>query len=156
MENFNAYTYTMAKTANIASAVGNFLARPDVSNGVKTVSTGLATAAGITALSANLLSTIYNKIRNDTRRKAIIEDLAKSDPVLKEVDTNELQEWFGTMYYYAPTLTADKSTVREVLTGFARFGRIDLQTLKMLAETEEKLAKLKSSGFANFMPKLSL
>ena len=155
MSDFSAYTFTMAKTASMAGFV-RAMGGKAMSNAVKNVALGVTGAVGLTALSANLMSTIFNKISNDTRRKAIIEDLALNDPILKEVDRDSLKEWYATMYYYAPTLTADRATVREVLTGFARFGRIDLQTLKMLAETEERLAKIKSSGVVQYMPKMSV
>lgn len=101
---------------------------------------------GTVGLSANIIRNIINKIQNDVRRKEIIEDLAAHDPVLSKVDKDQLKEWYATMYYYAPSMTVDKNTVREVLTGFARFGKIDIQTLKMLAETERTLFAREEQG----------
>ena len=133
MEYGPAYNYTMEKTAlNAETALAT----------AKTIGTGLSMAA----LGTNVIKTLVNKIQNDMRRKAIIEDLATYDPILKNVDREQIKEWFATMYYYAPTMTADKNTVKEILTGFARFGKIDLSTLKTLAETEEKLRKARNES----------
>ena len=65
--------------------------------------------------------------------------------MLKEVDRERLLEWYATIYHYAPKMSLDKVTVRELLQQFARFGRIDLQTLKTMAETEKALSQSKSS-----------
>lgn len=158
-----AYIYAMektaeCKTANLLPAIGgalsNFMAHPTK---VKNTAVGLTTLFGVGALSANIMSTVFRKIENDTRRKAVIEDLASNDPILKSVDKEQLKEWFATIYYYSPSITADKASVREVLQGFARFGRVDIQTLKLLADTEEKLHKLKNDTLlSQIAPKLSL
>lgn len=86
------------------------------------------------------LKRAVDKISNDTRRKALIDDLVRNDPVLQKVDKDQVMEWYATIYGVAPSLSTDKSAVREVLQNFARFGRADLQTLKMLAETEKTIA----------------
>ena len=144
MEYGPAYNYTMEKTAGIGSFLASAAAADpkQTANVLKAVGMG-ASAAGISTI---LLKSLVNKIQNDMRRKAIIEDLATYDPILKNVDREQIKEWFATMYYYAPTMTADKNTVREILTGFARFGKIDLSTLKTLAETEEKLRKARNES----------
>lgn len=105
---------------------------------------GKAAKVGIgLVLSAMLLKKYIDKINNDSNRKRIIQDLALNDPVLKEVDKKTLMEWYATIYHYAPTLSADKHTVAEVLRNFARFGRIDISSLKMLADTEKSIAQSK-------------
>lgn len=143
MEYGPAYNYTMEKTAGVGKVLSVAAADPKLTaNVLKAVGIGMS-AAGI---SGTLLKTLINKIQNDMRRKAIIEDLATYDPILKNVDREQIKEWFATMYYYAPTMTADKNTVKEILTGFARFGKIDLSTLKTLAETEEKLRKARNES----------
>lgn len=53
---------------------------------------------------------------------------------------------YATIYHFAPKVSLDKVAVREVLQGFARFGKVDLQTLKMLAETEKALADPQSKA----------
>lgn len=99
-------------------------------------------APGTTALIGGLiLKSIYDKIQNDSRRKALLESVTSSDPVLKDVDKAKLLEWYATIYHYAPTVSLDKNSVRELLLQFARFGKVDMQTLKLLAETEKSLAE---------------
>lgn len=143
-----------AATAGATSMLNKFLSHPQY---MKNTALAVSTFAGISALSANVLSTIYRKIDNDTRRKAVIEDLAAHDPVLSQQDSDKLKEWYATMHYYAPSLTQDKATVREILTGFARFGKVDPQTIKLLVDTEEKVNKLKNDSFVGKMlPKLSV
>lgn len=85
-----------------------------------------------------------NELRNDTKRKALIEDLIKTDPVLKDVDHDQLMEWYATIYHFAPKFSLDRSAVREVLQNFARFGRLDINTIKMIADTEKSTADAKS------------
>lgn len=145
-----AYDYAMDKTASIAAMMQQ--AKPaDV---LKVTSL----AVGGALLSANVLKSIYNKISNDLRRKSIIEDLASHDPMLNRIDREQLKEWYATMYYYAPTLTADKATVREVLCGFAQFGKVDLKTLQLLAETEAKMLNNQQNGslFDRLLPKVQV
>lgn len=98
-----------------------------------------------------LLKKAIDSIRNDSNKKRIIEDLALNDPVLKEVEKPTLMEWYATVCHYAPTLCTDKQTVSEVLRNFARFGKIDLSTLKMLADTEKSISSSREDelGFAD-------
>ena len=45
-----------------------------------------------------LLKSLYAKISNDVRRKALIEDLRLNDPMLRKVDPAQLMEWYATIY----------------------------------------------------------
>lgn len=87
-----------------------------------------------------VIGKVINKIKNDIRRKSLLEDLRLNDPLLRDIDKAQLMEWYATIVHFAPTVSLDKNAVREILQGFARFGRIDLQTLKMLADTEKSMA----------------
>ena len=87
-----------------------------------------------------ILGKALNSIKNDIRRKSLIEDLYLNDPLLHEIDKAQLMEWYATIVHFAPTVSLDKNAVREVMHGFARFGRVDLQTLKMLADTEKNMS----------------
>lgn len=155
------YYLAMEKTAFLGGSalqsIGAFaqkaVAEPKFGDALK----GVSMLVGATALGANVLQTIFRKIDNDTRCKALIEDLATNDPVLKEVDRDQLKEWYATMYYYAPTMSTDKATVKEILQGFARFGKIDIKTLQLLTDTEDKLSKMKGTGvLGSLLPKLSI
>ena len=87
-----------------------------------------------------VIGKVINKIKNDIRRKSLLEDLRLNDPLLRDIDKAQLMEWYATIAHFAPTVSLDKNAVREILQGFARFGRVDLQTLKMLADTEKSMA----------------
>ena len=87
-----------------------------------------------------VIGKVINKIKNDIRRKSLLEDLRLNDPLLRDIDKALLMEWYATIVHFAPTVSLDKNAVREILQGFARFGRVDLQTLKMLADTEKSMA----------------
>jgi hypothetical protein len=146
-----------AKTASILSSVGDGLAwmgqgvnskglplgKPDaIRNGMATASTGLrfgTTVLALGALTGLQIKQAYSKIQNDIRRKALIEDLIMHDPIIKEAPREKTLEYYATIYNIAPKISSEKPAVRELLQHFVKFGRIDLQTLKTLAETESKL-----------------
>lgn len=77
------------------------------------------------------------EVQNDMRRKRLITELHQNDPVLAEIPPQQILEWYATIYHFAPHFSLDRSAVREVLQNFARFGRVDVNTLKMLADTEK-------------------
>lgn len=102
--------------------------------------------AGALALSGYAIKCRLDKIHNDVRKTRIVEDLALNDPILKKIDKATLYNWYALLDYYAPTLAKNKFTVQEVLQNIAQFGKIDLNTIKMLVETENKIA---DTGKAN-------
>jgi len=114
-------------------------------SGIKNVLSGIGTFGKITAgvglltAGAASLHRAYTSIQNDAQRKQLISDLHLNDPFLKEVPEEQLLEWYSTIYHFAPKFSLDKSAVREVLQNFARFGKVDVNTLKMLAETEKAM-----------------
>ena len=128
-----------------AAAVGKF-GRTSAGAGVNTLLTWGSRAAkmgvGLT-LSSMILKQLIDNIKNDSNKKRIIEDLALNDPVIKEINKKTLLEWYATICFYAPNISSDKQTVAEVLKNFARFGKIDMSTLKMLADVEKSLAAVK-------------
>lgn len=108
----------------------------------KTFENFVGKAPIVTLLTGGIvLKSLYDKLQNDSRRKSLLESVTSSDPVLKDVDKAKLLEWYATLYHYAPTVSLDKNSVRELLLQFARFGKVDMQTLKLLAETEKSLAE---------------
>lgn len=64
-------------------------------------------------------------------------------------------EWYATIVHFAPTVSLDKNAVREILQGFARFGRVDLQTLKLLADTEKSMASDNSVPWGSVLRMIS-
>ena len=87
-----------------------------------------------------VIKQILDKMHNDVRKTRIIEDLSLNDPLLKNVDKRQLYHWYALLCYYAPTLADDKLTVTEVLQNFARFGKVDFNTIKMLVDTEKTVS----------------
>ena len=128
------------KQAGAGELAKNLITAGDTAKAVMSIG-GLLFGAGGLAMKR-----IFDKINNDTRRKALIEDLANNDPLLKDIDKATVMQWYASIYRVAPSLSMDKSTVREVLHTFARFGRVDMQTLKMLSETEKNIS---SQGVGN-------
>ena len=113
-----------------------------VGDALGAVSKGL----GMSALTGYGLKRIWDRIGNDHRSKAIIEDLIKTDPILREADRDQVLEFYATIYNVAPTLSKERPLVREVLTNAVKFGRLDLNTLKALIDAEGHAAENKSSG----------
>jgi hypothetical protein len=88
-----------------------------------------------------------NKIQNDTRRKALIEDLYSTDPIIKNADRDDVIEYYSTIFSVAPSISLDKNVVRELLQNFIKFGRVDIQTIKTLADTEKSMKQSKPDMF---------
>jgi lipoate-protein ligase A len=105
-------------------------------------------AMGVGGLVAGgaILHKAYANVQNDVRRKNLFNDLRLNDPVLSQVPEEQLLEWYATIYHFAPKFSLDKSAVREVLQNFARFGRVDANTLKMLADTEKATQQADAAG----------
>ncbi len=88
-------------------------------------------------LAGSMLKATYDSIRRDNKAKQVFESLS-NDPQLSRIDKGTLAEWFAAIYHYSPTAASDKATAKELMHQFAMFGKVDLQTLKTLAEIEEK------------------
>ena len=108
-------------------------------------------AVGVLSMGAMVTKQVIDKLNNDTRRKALIEDLSNNDPLLRQVDKKQLLEWYATIYHYGPKVSLDKTTVRELLQSFSRFGKVDMQSIKLIADTEKALtdADDKSGGLTS-------
>ena len=119
-------------------------------NSLKTIK-NIGTAFGVISTGALVAKQVIDKLNNDTRRKALIEDLSNNDPLLRQVDKKQLLEWYATIYHYGPKVSLDKTTVRELLQSFSRFGKVDMQSIKLIADTEKALtdADDKSGGLTS-------
>lgn len=111
--------------------------------------------AGAVVTGGLVIGKVINKIKNDIRRKSLLEDLHLNDPLLRDIDKAQLMEWYATIVHFAPTVSLDKNAVREILQGFARFGRVDLQTLKLLADTEKSMASDNSVPWGSVLRMIS-
>ena len=121
--NNEAYKYVMRKYAGLANIVGTL---STVAGGVGTLASGIMMGKAYLA-----------KLNNDTRRRAIIEDLARNDAILRQVPKDKLISWYGVIFQYSPRTSLNKEVTRDLLQSFARIGKVDLQTVKTLAETEK-------------------
>lgn len=100
-------------------------------------STSKMLAVGSLVMGGAAIAKAIKEVNNDVRRKRLITELHTTDPVLSELPPEQILEWYATIYNFAPHFSLDKSAVKEVLQNFARFGRVDVNTLKMLADTEK-------------------
>lgn len=105
--------------------------------GTFSTSTSKMLAVGSLVMGGAAIAKAVKEVKNDVRRKRLITELHTTDPVLSELPPEQILEWYATIYNFAPHFSLDKSAVKEVLQNFARFGRVDVNTLKMLADTEK-------------------
>lgn len=105
--------------------------------GTFSTSTSKMLAVGSLVMGGAAIAKAVKEVKNDMRRKRLITELHTTDPVLSELPPEQILEWYATIYNFAPHFSLDKSAVKEVLQNFARFGRVDVNTLKMLADTEK-------------------
>ena len=101
---------------------------------------------GVLAGAGMLISKACTRIQNDATRKNLLNDLHLNDPLLKEIPKDQLLEWYATIYHFAPKFSLDRGAVKETLEQFARFGRVDVNTLKMLADTEKATQQAAAAG----------
>lgn len=130
-------------------------------NGLNKVKGNLPTAvlvtAGIAGLTAGArgIASVYNKLVQDPKRKRILEELVREDPILRDADTEKLLEYYAVIYHIAPSITLNKGALREPLKNFVRFDKVDVATMKTLAELEDKITsngiKGGPSGFISDM-----
>lgn len=100
-------------------------------------STSKMLAVGSLVMGGAAIAKAIKEVNNDVRRKRLITELHTTDPILSGLPPEQILEWYATIYHFAPHFSLDKSAVKEVLQNFARFGRVDVNTLKMLADTEK-------------------
>lgn len=139
--NKHAYAYVM-KTAQEKQAFIGAAAPPSFWESAANKLVRLAgpmKALSSIASGGLVLKMLYDKINNDVTRKAILEDLSLNDPILKNIPKPQLLEWYATIYKFSPRASSDKTAVREILQSFAKFGKVDMQTLKLLSDIEENM-----------------
>ena len=93
----------------------------------------------LAALGAIGLGLHLKKIQNSIRHKAIVEDLMTTDPIIKQAPREQVLEAYATIYHLAPRIALEKQIVRELLQQVVKFGRLDMQTVKMITDTEKTI-----------------
>lgn len=106
---------------------------------VMRVARDAAVISTLGSLAYSTYSNIKSKLQNDVRRKALIEDLIKNDPVIKNENKDKVMEYYATIFHIAPHISADKNTVRDLLHNFITFDKVDLNSIKLLADAEKSL-----------------
>jgi len=112
----------------------------------------IGSKSAILALGAGIVLTNWvKKIQNDTRRKALIEDLMLTDPIIKGAPKEQVMAFYATINNVAPSISTDKTIVKQLLQHFISFGTIDLPMIKMLAETHGTIEKNKGWGLEKYV-----
>lgn len=97
------------------------------------------------------LQSKIKSLMNDHAAKAMLEDLILTDPILKQADPERVKEFYATICYMAPKLKADKNIVRELLQNFVKFDRVDMASIKALADTQGVMSKGDKDMVGNIM-----
>jgi hypothetical protein len=99
---------------------------------------------------ASHFSSSKNILVDDPKRKALLETLFRSDPVLKDSlarhaeSKTMLLEAYGTMTRFAPTLSMDINAVRSFLREAVLGGSgVNYATIKNLVDTEKSISESK-------------
>lgn len=98
-----------------------------------------------------LLKNVYDRIQNDTRRKALIEDLMLTDPIISKAPKDQVMSYYATINNVAPHVAVDKNVTKNLLHHFISFGTIAPDTIKMLAETNASIDKNKSLNLHQYI-----
>lgn len=116
---------------------------------------GGATGSLVALLGHTLGSSVANaknSLFNEPRRKQLLENLFKSDPVIKDALTRHpdsqgmLLESYGTMTKFAPHLSLDINAVRSFLREAVLGGAgVNYATIKNLVDTEKSISESKPS-----------
>lgn len=98
----------------------------------------------------NSAGNIKNILVNDPKRRALLENLFKTDPVIKDALTRHadskgmLLEAYGTMTKFAPTLSLDINATRSFLREAVMGGSgVNYATIKNLVDTEKSISESK-------------
>jgi len=98
------------------------------------------------------VSNAKNSLFNEPRRKQLLENLFKSDPVIKDAlarhpdSQGMLLESYGTMTKFAPHLSLDINAVRSFLREAVLGGAgVNYATIKNLVDTEKSISESKPS-----------
>lgn len=137
----DGHAFAMQKTAGIIGNVGSQIAG-GFAGGLDDIAKAGAISAG--ALTATLLGgfgaqKVIDAASNSITRKALLEDLVLNDPIISQADEDQVKQYFATIHHLAPKLSQDKNIVRELLQNFIKFGRVDLASIKALADTQKSM-----------------
>lgn len=120
------------------------------------VGKGVGSSAGgvIVSLLANAIGAgigaLHDKFSTDPKRQALVASLLRTDPVLSDAVKRHpeakrmVEESYGTMVRFAPTLSMDPNAVRSFLREAVLGGSgVNYATIKNLVDTERSIADSK-------------
>ena len=104
------------------------------------VARGIAIAGGLMGLGAITQSVVSSVL---AKRKAIeiAKELKKSDPVIAQMNEDELTEYVDYLMNVAPNVLSHPAALKTVLRQVATYGGIDPQTIKLFLEMEENAGR---------------
>lgn len=70
-------------------------------------------------------------------QKKLIKNLMETDPIIKNADPAQVMSFYKTICNMAPNLSVDVNMAKDLLHNFIKFGRIDMQSLKLMIEAEK-------------------
>jgi len=83
---------------------------------------------------------IIDGLMNDHTRKALLEDLLLNDIIISQADPEKVKSFYATIHHLAPKLSGDKNIVRELLQNFVKFDRVDMNSIKAMADTQKSMS----------------
>jgi hypothetical protein len=156
-EDSKALQFAFRKTAGLISGIAGGFGNSGATAGQSRAASALDTGRKVTGIASTAIVTgfmvkkIIDKLKNDHRRRTMLEDLTLNDPFIKQADPERVKEFYATIYHLAPDLSGDKNTVRELLRNFIKFDRVDLQSVKTLIDSQKSLSSNKSQEYADLM-----
>lgn len=139
---------------DLGKPTGKSFGNLPINEKAKTISdfAGVGSKGMLAALGAGLvLKNFWNKIQNDTRRKALIEDLMLNDPIIKNAPKEQVMAFYATINNVAPSIALDKNVTKDLLHQFITFGTIDVKTIQLLADTHSAIDKNNATTFDRFL-----
>jgi hypothetical protein len=140
----NGLENALTKTAGMFSQIGQTIKKdlgskkvPEIMDAAKL--TGGLASTGI--LAGYLASKAVKNLMNQHDRKALVEDLCMNDAIIRQADPERVKEFYATIHHIAPSISNDKNVVRELLQNFIKFDRVDLNSVKALADTHKSMTQ---------------
>jgi hypothetical protein len=140
-----AYDMAMKKTASMYSTIRDGFRSSDLKE-IGMASKLTAGSLGTAMLSAFVIKKAFDKAMTDIKRKAMLEDLIMNDPIIRRADRDKVKQFYATIHSIAPKISGDKSVVKELLQNFIRFDRVDLNSVKTLADTQKSIVQAEGKG----------
>ncbi len=140
---FNSFSGAMPHP--VKDAKGNIKkVVPSASDQAKTRQANAATIlqlSGLGVAGALGLKMLLARIQNNSKRTILINDLLRTNAIIKGGDKQRIMGWYATLVQVAPRSALDKTVVTEVLEGAVRFNKLDVATINMLAKMENEIVK---------------